>query len=171
MSGFGLPIKVGLYHTDTPGLTERIVQIYEELLELFPGISGLNVELEGAGVETPGRIAAYNAGLTSRGACPSNGLDIPLTREPSMRRSGATTPRTRVARVARVQDSVRRRGFRGSLAMICETGRSRYAIGQEVNLESSTALPGLDRDHLRVRQVDHRYGMMDVCMDLPKKLG
>lgn len=55
LGSYKLPIKVGLYNTKTPGLTEKVVEIYEELLDLFPGVGGLEVELEGAGFKAPHR--------------------------------------------------------------------------------------------------------------------
>ena len=61
MSGFSLPFQVGIFDTDTPELLERIVQMFEEMVEQFPGIGGICVELEGAGVEVEQRIPLYDA--------------------------------------------------------------------------------------------------------------
>ncbi|MFN0171703.1 MAG: hypothetical protein ACKV22_35250 [Bryobacteraceae bacterium] len=173
MSGFGLPIKVGLYDSDTPGLIERIVEIYEELVDLFPGISGLNVELEGAGVETPRRIARYEQWAREKGRAPFEKLGHPLnprTFDAPDWRDYTTESRLRV--LVAVEAAVRRKGFRGGLSMICETGRGRYAIGQEVNLdEFHKRLPHWIAVTYEYDKWNHRYAMMDLCIDQPKTLG
>ena len=173
LGGYDLPVKVGLYDTDTPGLTERIVQVYEELVELFPGVGGLEVELEGAGREEPHRIPLYNRWAEENGRPPFTELahplyprvfDVPAWRD--------YTTHSRLKVLKAVEDAVRAKGFRGDLTMICETARTQYAIGQAVNVkEFHKAFPDWIATTYEYNKWDHRYGMMDVCIDHPKQEG
>ena len=173
LGDFDLPVKVGLYDTDTPGLIERIVQIYEELVELFPGIGGLEVELEGAGMENPHRISLYNRWAKENGRPSFGELAHPLNPRvfdvPDWR-DYTTHSRLRVLKA--VEDAVRAKGFQGDLAMICETGAAPYAIGQAVNLkEFHKRFPHWAATTYEYDKWNHRYAMMDVCIDRPKQEG
>ena len=173
LGGFDLPVEVGLYDTDTPGLTERIVQIYQELVELFPGVGGLEVELEGAGVESPRRIPLYDRWARENGRPPFAQLGHPFNPRsfdvPDWR-DYTTHSRLKVLRA--VEDAVRAKGFRGDLSMICETGSSRYALGQAVNLKAFHGrFPHWVATTYEYDKWNHRYGMMDLCMDHPKQEG
>ena len=173
LSGFDLPVEVGLFDTDTPGLTERIVQIYQELVELFPGVGGLEVELEGAGIENPRRIPFYDRWAKENGRPPfaelghpfnPRSFDVPAWRDYT------TDSRLKVLRA--VEDAVRAKGFRGDLAMICETGSTPYALGQAVNLEEfHRRFPHWIATTYEYDKWNHRYGMMDLCIDHPKREG
>jgi hypothetical protein len=173
IGGFDLPVRTGLYDTDTPGLTERIVQIYEELVDLFPGVGGLEVELEGAGMERPHRIALYNRWAEENGrpqlrelARPLNprSFDVPAWRD--------YTTHSRLKVLKAVENAVRAKGFRGDLAMICETGGSPYSIVQSVNLkEFHKVFPDWIATTYEYDKWDHRYAMMDICIDHPKQEG
>ena len=173
LGDFDLPVKVGLYDTDTPGLTERIVQIYEELVESFPGIGGLEVELEGAGMENPHRIPLYNRWAEENGRPPFRELAHPLNPRafdvPAWR---DYTTHSRLKVLKAVEDAVRAKGFRGDLAMICETGSTTYAIGQAVNVrEFHKLFPHWIATTYEYDKWDHRYAMMDVCIDHPTQEG
>ncbi len=173
LGDFDLPVKVGLYDTDTPGLTERIVQIYEELVELFPGVGGLEVELEGAGMENSHRIARYNRWAKENGRPPFRELAHPLNPRsfdvPAWR---DYTTHSRLKVLQAVEDAVRAKGFRGDLAMICETGSTPYAIGQAVNVkEFHKHFPHWIATTYEYDKWNHRFAMMDVCIDHPKQEG
>ena len=173
LSGFDLPVEVGLFDTDTPGITERIVQIYEELVELFPGAGGLEVELEGAGVENPRRIPLYDRWARENGRPPFAELGHPFnprTFDVPDWRDYTTDSRLRVLRA--VEKAVRAKGFRGDLATICETGSSSYALGQAVNLKRfQRRFPHWVATTYEYDKWNHRYGMMDLCIDHPKREG
>ena len=56
--------------------------------------------------------------------------------------------------------------------MICETGRTLYTVGQAVNLkEFHKQFPTWIATTYEYEKWDHRYGMMDVCIDHPKQEG
>ncbi len=56
--------------------------------------------------------------------------------------------------------------------MICETGRKTYAAGQEVDLKQFHAqFPAWAGVTYEYEKWDHRYAMMDFCLDQPKKEG
>ena len=173
LGGYKLPIKVGLYDTDIPGLTEMIVEIYEELLDLFPGVGGLEVELEGAGLEAPHRIASYSKWAKETGQPHFKELGHPLNPRsfdvPAWR-NYTTYSRLKVLKA--VEDAVRAKGFKGDLAMICETGRTSYTVSQAVNLkEFHQQFPNWIVTTYEYEKWDHRYSMMDVCIDHPKQEG
>ncbi len=231
LGGFDLPVEVGLYDTDTPGLIERIVQIYRELVESFPGAGGLLVELEGAGLENSHRIPLYNRWAEENGRPPFRGhflfcinprihpiasgsaVKIPADRSPTAHRDLTIRPprsvlpyqapnkksscplfrelahplnprsfdvpawrdyttHSRLKVLQAVEDGVRAKGFGGGLAMICETGSSPYAMGQAVNLkEFRTNFPHWIATTYEYNKWEHRYAMMDLCIDQPKQEG
>jgi hypothetical protein len=173
MSGFSLPFQVGIFDTDTPELLECIVRMFEELIEQFPGIGGICVELEGAGVEVEHRIPLYDAWAKEKGYPPFTQLSHPFDPrkfDVSPWREYTTLSRLRVLRAVEV--AIRGKGFRGELAMICETGRTTYAAGQEVDLKQFHAqFPEWAGVTYEYEKWDHRYAMMDFCLDQPKKEG
>jgi len=173
MSGFSLPFQVGIFDADTPELIERIVRMFEELAIQFPGIGGFCVELEGAGAEVGHRIPLYDAWAKEKGYPPFEQLGHPFdprTFDVSPWREYTTFSRLRVLRA--VEEAIRAKGFQGELAMICETGRKTYATGQEVDLKQYHAqLPHWAGITYEYEKWDHRYAMMDFCLDQPKKEG
>jgi hypothetical protein len=173
MSGYKLPIKVGVYDTDTSQLTERIVQIYEELVELFPQVRGLVVELEGAGVEVAHRIPLYNQWAKENGRPEFGELGHPFeprTFDVPHWRDYTTYSRMKVLKA--VEKAVRVKGFRGDFSMICETGSTSYAAGQEVNIKEFHAqFPDWIATTYEYDKWDHRYAMMDFCIAHPKQEG
>jgi hypothetical protein len=71
-----------------------------------------------------------------------------------------------------VEHAVRAKGFRGDLAMICETGRASYSAFQEVNLEQyRKQFPQWKAITYEYDKWDHRYAMMDLSIDTPKRDG
>ena len=115
LGGFDLPVEVGLYDTDTPGLIKRIVQIYGELVESFPGAGGLLVELEDAGLENSHRIPLYNRWAEENGRPPFRELAHPLNPRsfdvPAWR---DYTTHSRLKVLQAVEDGVRAKGFGGT---------------------------------------------------------
>ncbi len=168
-----LPMTVGVYDSDVPELAERATQIFEELVELFPGIGGLIVELEGAGVEGPHRIPLYEAWARENGRPPFQQLGHPLDPRvfdiPAWR---DYTTHSRLKILKGVEKAVRAKRFSGDLAMICETDKSAYATGQEINLkEYHRQMPDWSAITYEYQKSNRRYAMMDVCVDQPKREG
>jgi len=173
VSGHRLPLRSGIYDLDTPGLAERVVRLCEDLVELFPGMSGLMVELEHGDKEQSHRISLYNAWAKEHGR-PSfeelrhplnpRNFDVPAWRDYATHR--------RLDLLAAVEGAVRARDFSGDLAMICEHGKAPYAIAQAVNLEEyHRRLPEWRAVTYEYDKWDHRYAVMDFCIARPKEQG
>ncbi|MFN8008122.1 MAG: hypothetical protein U0V70_14080 [Terriglobia bacterium] len=173
MSGFSLPFQVGIFDTDNPEVANRAVQMFEEIVEQFPGISGLCVELEGAGVEVEQRIPLYEAWAKEKGRPPFAQLGHPFdprTFDVAPWRDYTTYSRLKLLRS--IEAAVRTKGFHGEMAMICETGRKTYMAGQEVDLKEYHAqFPDWAGVTYEYEKWDHRYAMMDFCLDQPKRSG
>ncbi len=173
LAGYRLPVRVGVYDSDTPGLTERIVAIYGELLDLFPGVDGYIIELEGCGVEGPHRIPLYNQWAHENGRPPFGELGHPLDPryfDVAAWRDYTTYSRLKVVKA--VEESVRGKGYGGDLAMICETANTSNAAFQEVNLsEYKKQFPRFKTVTYEYDKWNHRYAMMDLCLDLPRRQG
>lgn len=170
-----LPFEVGLYDTDVPELPERIINIYEEILELFPDVDGLEVELEETGRASSHRIPLYNQWAKSNNRSPYEEIRKNLDAryfEVKDWRDYSTYSRLKILKL--IEDTVRGKGFQGDLAMICETGVREYMICQEVNTQefksrfpkwsAITYLPAYEKTM-------HRYAMMDFCIEHPKNQG
>ena len=173
IGGAKLPIRVGVFDADTPELTERIVQIYEELLDLFPGAGGLVVELEGSGVERPRRIPLYDRWARKNRQPLFKELGHPLNpRDFDVGPWRDYTTYSRLKILRSVEQAVRSKGFQGDLAMICETGNTSYSAVQEVNLrEYRKQFPNWKAVTYEYDKWNHRYAMMDLCIETPKREG
>jgi len=173
IGGYKLPIRVGVYDADTPGLTERILQIYQELLDLFPGVGGLIVELEASGIEQPHRIPLYNKWARENSQPSFQELGHPLNpRDFDVGPWRDYTTYSRLKILKAVEQAVQSKGFKGDLAMICETGNTAYSAVQEVNLrEYRGQFPNWKAITYEYDKWIHRYAMMDVCVDTPKREG
>lgn len=173
IGGYRLPFDVGAYSADTPVLTERAAQIYEELLDLFPGVEGLVVELESSGIEQPDRIPLYNQWASENHRPPFEQLGHPLNPrgfDVASWRDYTTHSRLKIVRA--IEQAVRSKGFKGDLAMICETEKTPYSAIQEVNLqEYRKQFPNWKTITYEYEKCMHRYAMMDMCIDTPKREG
>jgi hypothetical protein len=171
--GHPLPETAGAYDADSPMFQERAVAIFEELVELFPGIGGLMVELENSGDEAPHRIPLYNAWAAKNEAPLFEKIGHPLTPrgfDASPWRNYATHRRLEVCQA--IEQAARAKGFTGEMAMICETGGSDNAVCQEVNLKMfHQRLPDWTALTYEYEKYMRRYGMMDMCIATPKALG
>jgi len=169
----GGTVRIGVYDSDSPGFAQRAVQIAEELVDLFPGIGGLEVEMEGCGVETPHRIPLYNRWARERGRRPfeelghpfdARGFDVPEWRD--------YTTSVRILVLKAIEEAVRARGFQGDLATIHETGKSDYSVSHEVNLaEFARECPNwlcVTYEYAKWRQRD---AVMDLSVRQPKQHG
>jgi hypothetical protein len=161
------------YDADSPLFTERAVAVFEELVDLFPGIGGLMVEVEGSGEERPHRIPLYNAWAASHGAPPFEKIGHPFNPralDAGPWRDYATWRRLEILQA--IQGAVRAKGFGGDMSMICETGESEYAFFQEVNLKMfRERFPDWIALTYAYNKSCHRYGEMEVCLAIPKQMG
>lgn len=67
---------------------------------------------------------------------------------------------------------MRAKGFSGDLATICDTGRTQYAIGHEVNLKLfHSDAPNWSAVTYEYDKWRFRYAMMDVCVAQPRQEG
>jgi hypothetical protein len=166
-------VEIGIYDLDTPGVAERAVEIFDELVREFPMARALNVELEDSGIELPHRIPLYNKWAAENGRPPFERLGHPLNPRlydvPAWR-DYDTHRRIQILRA--IEAAVRARGFRGDLGMICETANSTYSITQEVNLrEYHAKLPHWIAVTYEYDKWRHRFGVMDVSIATPKQEG
>jgi len=166
-------VPFGMYDPDMPEFTERAVAIAEELVELFPGIHGLEIELEFCGRESPHRIAPYEAWARETGRKPFAELGHPFNPRvfdvPEWR--DYTTHR-RIEVLHAIESAVRSKGFKGNLATIFENSAIQYAVGMEVNLrmfrQQCPNWIGITYEH---DKWNHRYANMDLNVATPKELG
>jgi hypothetical protein len=173
LGGYTLPIDVGAYAADEPVLIERVVQIYDELLELFPGVGGLVVELESSGIEQPERIPRYNQWAKENHQPSFEKLGHPLNPrffDVDPWRNYTSDARFKLLKA--VELAVRSKGFKGDLSMICETGSYPYSAVNEVNLKAyRKQFPSWKTVTYEYEKYMHRYAMMDMCIDTPKHEG
>ncbi len=166
-------VPFGMYDPDMPEFTERAVAIAEEIVELFPGIYGLEIELENCGRESPHRIAPYEAWAKENDRKPFAELGHPFNPRvfdvPEWR--DYTTHR-RIEVLHAIESAVRAKGFEGQLSTIFENSGIQYAVGMEVNLrvfrEQCPSWIGITYEH---DKWNHRYGNMDLNVATPKELG
>lgn len=168
-----LSIPIGVYDSDTPVLAERASQICEELIELFDGIDGLVVELETDNIEMPHRIPLYNQWAKENNRPSFEKISHPFNpRGISMTAWRDYTTYRRLDLMKVIEKSVRAKGFRGDLAMICGTGGGKYERCAEVNLEMFTnTLSDWSTVHYEYTNAIHRYTKKDFGISLPKSLG
>jgi hypothetical protein len=166
---------VAIYDLDNPLLCERGVQLFEELVELFPGIAGLEVEVEDSGWEAPHRIPLYNAWAATRGKPSFGQLGHPITpRLYDLEPWRDYTTSRRIDFMSQIEAAVRARGFKGQLAMLCETSRSAYCLTQEVNLSHfHKALPQWRAVTYEAgyQKIEAREASMEFCVGMPRSLG
>ena len=170
------PIRIGIHDLDCAEVGDCATQIFGELYELFPGIAGFAVEVEDSGFEAPHRIAPYNRWARRHDRPPFHRIAHPLqSRAPDLAPWRDYITERRCAFAKRIETNLRRKGFRGEMAMLCETGRQPCMLTQEINLESfkkncprwsAVTYEGGAYDKTR-----NRFGMMELCMEDPKRAG
>jgi hypothetical protein len=170
----GTPIApFGLYDPDMPEFTERAVAIAEELVELFPGIGGLDIEMEGCGRESPHRLACYEKWAQENGRKPFAELGHPFNpRVFDVAEWRDYTTMRRIEALHAIERAVRAKGFTGDLATILENSGIQYAVGMEVNLrlfhQHCPEWVGITYEH---DKWNHRYASMDLNVATPKEIG
>ncbi len=170
---YRMPKPVGVYDVDHPGVTERSIEMFEEIIEQFPKADGLLVEVENAAISRPHRIPLYNAWAEANGRRAFEQLGKPLNaRSFDVPEWRDYTTHARIQLLKAIEKSVRAKGFEGEMSTICETLAPQYAVFQEVNLaEYHKACPDWVTTTYEYDKSNHRYAMMDFCIDHPKKEG
>ena len=172
-SGPPLSYKIETYDPDMPEAQDRAVRIMAEIVELFPGIGGLMVEMECAGKALPHRIPLYNQWAASHGRTPFDRLcenldgrsfDLPDWRD-------YTTER-RIALLKAIESTVRDKGFVGDLVTIAETGRTPYTYAHELNLAMfRNACPAWSVLTYEYDKGEQRFASMDYAVSVPRQHG
>ena len=171
--GFSLPFQVGGYASDLPEIGERGAQVVEEIVDLFPGIGGIEIELEESGYETPQRIPRYNAWAEKYGRRQFEELGHPFQpRAFEVPEWRDYTTDCRVGLAKTFEKAARAKGFGGDLSIICETGVSDYCVFHEVNLKRLRAgCPDWVAVTYEYDKANHRKAMMDFCIEKPMEEG
>lgn len=161
----GRPVETSAYDLDLPGVAERSEAMCEEIVTLFPEVDGLMVEMEGADLYGPHRVAPYNRWAEAHGkdlaeadgTCPAF-------------QTYTTFRRCEVLR--EIARAVQALGFKGDLATICDTINEEYQTYQQVDLrEFAKRTPDhavVTYSHSRWRR---RLAMSDYCMVQPREYG
>ena len=129
----GCPFKVGCYDPDAPQMVERGVMIFEEILDEFPGIGGLMLEMENVDVPAPHRIPFYNQWAKAN--------NRPLYDDP--RTLGGLhwfdyQTASIIKATKAIEKAVRAKGFRGDLATINKLSEKVGGIpGQSISWSTS----------------------------------
>ena len=160
----GEPREVRVYDLDMPHVAERAVEIFDEIVALFPQADGLLVELEFGDTFGPHRVRPYNRWARAHDRPPAEGDHLPAYR--------AYTSFRRMEVLRAIEQAVRARGFSGDLATICEVVNAESGTVQVVDLPAYTAA-GLDfavvtYDYDRSRR---RRQVADLCLEQPRELG
>jgi hypothetical protein len=169
--------KIGCYDLDTPEVNEFAQPLFEELYELFPAIDGFMVELEFAAHVMPHRAPLYNAWAEANRRPRFDSLFMKLDGRSmtslSPWREYSTHRRTEL--LAKIEKALRARGFRGELAMLCETGRSPGIAVQEVDCElfrrRCPNWAAVSYEYAYDKDTPCRLGMMEMAITLPRKAG
>lgn len=176
-SPYGWIPEFTVYDLDTPGLNDRLAQLFGEIVALFGAeTDGLVVELEFCDGESPHRIPIYN-----QWAAQNNRPDFAAIKAirleprayPYTHWRDFTTSR-RVETLKFIENIVRQNGFGGELASIIEIDNQPTAILGNVNLPYlAEQLP-----HWSVVTYDsiydrrrNRLAAMDFCIQQPRSLG
>jgi len=124
---FKFPFRVGCYDSDLPLVRARAVEICTELVELFPGIGGMVIELENDNIESPCRIPLYNKWAVKNKRRPFKELGHPFNpRCVAVSEWRDYTTYCRIAIVNAVEHEIRKMGFKGDLALVCGMGGDYY---------------------------------------------
>lgn len=166
-----------VYDPDTPGLSERMDQLFREVLDLFgAGLDGLVVELEFGDGEAPHRVPIYNE-WAARNNRPDftaiKAIRLEPRQYPYTHWRDFTTSR-RILALRHLEETIRGCGFTGQLASIIELDNQPMAVLGNVNLPMlQQALPNwavVTYDSIYDRR-RNRLATADFCMLQPRSLG
>lgn len=167
--------SMGVYDQDQEGLTERMVALCADIVDLFPGIDGLVVEMENVETIQPHRVKLYDEWAQvnnemSFAEIESAPLDMRWQKQFTPLRKYLTDSRARVC--SQIERVVREKGFTGKLALITEGGNQEACYLSTVHFPRlKKKLPdwavityGYER-HL------NRYAATEFCIAGPIKAG
>jgi hypothetical protein len=128
----GCPFKVGLYDPDSPRMIERGVEIFEEILDEFPGVGGLMLEMEWVEARAPYRIDPYNKWAKAHHRPPYDSPEMQSGLHWFDYQTAAI-----IKAVKAVEKAVRAKKFKGDLATINKVNAAvtTPTKGQLVNIE------------------------------------
>ena len=172
---FGEPF--GYYDLDHPGLEERILEMFQEIVRLFgQETDGMVIELEFCDREGPHRIARYDHWAKENGR-PDFDAIRQVALEPRsfpFRHWRDYTTQRRIDVIRRVEAMLRSEGFTGGISTIAEIESTHFAVIGNMNLAMvREQLPNcgiVTYDGYYDRRIN-RTATMDFCMLQPKKLG
>ncbi len=166
-----------MYDLDTPGLDERIDQLFAEVVALFGDLlDGIVVELEFCDGEAPHRIPIYNSWAQANNRpdfASIKSFHMEPRAYPFTHWRDFTTSR-RIDTLQRIENLVRNMGFDGEMTSIVELDNQPWAVLGNVNLKMlQAALP-----HWSVVTYDsiydrrrNRLATMDLCIHQPHEVG
>lgn len=167
---FGIPFKVGSYDPDAPQMIERGVQIFEEVLDEFPGPDGLMLEMEGVECPAAHRIPLYNQWAQANNRPPYGDPRVVSGRHWFDYQTASIIKATKA-----VEKAVQAKSFHGDLATINKVGGDATTKNQLVNLEM------MRRDCPAWATISYTYdkglpggrydGPMEAGITYPKSLG
>ncbi len=165
------------YDLDQPGVRERILLLYEEVVQLFGAeADGLIVELEFCDSEAPHRVPLYEAWALEHGRMSleaMKGAPLEPRGYPQLDWRDFTTTR-RIELLQAIESVVRAAGFRGAIANLVEMVNAPGLVIRNVNLEMMRqALPHwpiVTYDHLYDRRLN-RAATREFCMEGPARAG
>lgn len=167
--------KSGIYDLDSTEIQDCAVQVFEEIVSLFPQAAGLVVEIEASGKEVPNRIPLYNMWAEQNGYPQFKNLGHPLEcRIPQIEPWRKYTTHRRVELSKRIEAAVRAKGYKGDMALLCETGWQNYIITQEVDIkEFARGCSNWDvvSYECAYNKTHNRNGMMEMAVEEPRKAG
>ena len=162
------------YDPDYPGVLERICELFREITALFQAADGLVVEMESVDSDWPHRVPLYNQWAEanrrpSYGELKAERLDA---RHYQKRHWRDFTTSRRCLALQEIEKTVRGGGFRGGLAMICETSNEGGAYVQAVNLHQyRESMPGWAAVTYDYNRHFDRWADVDFCIEQPKRCG
>lgn len=165
------------YDLDQPGVTDRILALFEEIAELFGDhADGMIVELEVCDGDAPHRIPLYDKWAQENGRAPYADLKN-SSLEPRFYPQRDWRDYTTLRRIQTLHDierTVRRAGFTGKLSHIVEIANLPGVVIRNVNLEamaeSLPTWPLVTYDSTYDRNIN-RAASMEFCLEEPRRMG
>ncbi len=172
---FGEPY--GYYDLDHPGLEERILDLFREIVRLFgQQTDGMVIELEFCDREETHRVERYDLWAKENGR-PDFATIRRVVLEPRsfpFRHWRDYTTQRRIDVLQRIEGLLREEGFKGDVSTIAEIESTHFAVIGNMNLDMvRNQLPDcglVTYDGYYDRRIN-RAATMDFCMLQPKRLG
>ena len=158
------PRHAAIFDLDMPHVAERAVEIFEEIVELFPQADGLMVEVEGGDGFGPHRVEPYNRWADQH--------DKPTAESGQCPEYFQYAAYRRVQVLRAVEKAVRARGYEGDLSTICEVINREYRTDQVVDLaELARGFPDIGVVTYSYSRYRRRLAVADYCFVQPREHG